>query len=228
MVSRLNANLEEVGSALYKEKFIDGYKKKWRKGTIGDIGSVIGGSTPSKTKDEYYCRNGLPWITPKDLSNNRNKFINRGNVDITRLGLQRSSAKIMPAGTVLFSSRAPIGYIAIAKNELTTNQGFKSVVPNENIGTAYVYYFLKHNVGMIENMASGSTFKEVSGTIMKNIEVVIPDNVALKEFNIICTSIFEQQMLLEEENQKLIDIRDALLPKLMTGIIDVSELDINI
>lgn len=223
---KLNANLEEMGLVLYKKFFINEHQESWIKGTIVDLGAVVGGSTPSKSKDEYYCESGIPWITPKDLSKNKNKFIERGDIDITELGLQKSSAKVMPAGTVLFSSRAPIGYIAIAKNEVTTNQGFKSVVPNENIGTAYIYYFLKYNLEKIENMASGSTFKEVSGTTMKNIEAIIPDEIVLKEFNMLCMSLFKQQEILEEENQRLMDLRDILLPKLMSGDIDLSEVEV--
>src|SRR5699024_8591273 len=104
----------------------------------------------SKAKPEYYTDNGIAWITPKDLSIDKSKFISHGENDITELGLKNSSATIMPEGTVLFSSRAPIGYIAIAGGDVTTNQGFKSVVPKANIGTAYVYFFLKHNLPIIE------------------------------------------------------------------------------
>lgn len=100
----------------------------WHEGTISDLGDVIGGSTPSKAKPEYYTKHGISWITPKDLSVNKSKFIARGADDITELGLGNSSARLMPQGTILFSSRAPIGYIAIASSELCTNQGFKSVV----------------------------------------------------------------------------------------------------
>ena len=128
----------------------------------------------------------------------------------------------MPEGTVLFSSRAPIGYIAVAAGEVTTNQGFKSVVPKPEIGTAFVYYFLKHNLPIIESMASGSTFKEISGSTMKNIPVVIPDSEMLAQFNGFCAPIFAQQRILEEQNQSLATLRDNLLPKLMSGEIDVS------
>ena len=191
-------------------------------GTVSDLGAVIGGSTPSKSKPEYYTEDGIAWITPKDLSINKAKFISHGENDITELGLKNSSASIMPEGTVLFSSRAPIGYIAIASGEVTTNQGFKSVVPKPEIGTAYVYYFLKHNLPVIEGMASGSTFKEVSGSTMKNVPAVIPDTETLVCFNDFCTPIFAQQKILEEQNQSLAALRDSLLPKLMSGELDVS------
>lgn len=132
----------------------------------------------------------------------------------------------MPRGTVLFSSRAPIGYIAIAKNDVCTNQGFKSIVPFTHIGTAFVYFFLKNNLEAIEGRASGSTFKEVSGSIMKSIPATIPDSALLKQFNEFCAAAFHQQEILEGENSNLATLRDALLPKLMSGELDVSEVDI--
>lgn len=132
----------------------------------------------------------------------------------------------MPKGTVLFSSRAPIGYIAIATNDVTTNQGFKSVVPKPEIGTAFVYFFLKHNLPIIEAMSSGSTFKEISGNTMRNISAVIPDNETLARFNVFCTPIFAQQRILERQNQSLAALRDSLLPKLMSGELDASILDL--
>ena len=131
----------------------------------------------------------------------------------------------MPAGTVLFSSRAPIGYIAIAAGEVTTNQGFKSVVPKPEIGTPFVYYFLKHNLPIIEGMAAGSTFKEVSGNTMKNVPAVIPDTETLFKFNDFCKPLFAQQKILEEQNQSLAALRDSILPKLMSGQIDLRTLN---
>ena len=111
-------------------------------GTISDIGEVVGGATPSKKRPEYYCHRGIGWITPRDLSNTSDKFIAHGADDITQAGFDSCSAKKLPAGSVLFSSRAPIGYIAIASDEVTTNQGFKSIVPRAEVGTAFVYCFL--------------------------------------------------------------------------------------
>lgn len=234
--NNINKNLEEIAQAIFKSWFVDfepfqdgkfedsefgKIPNGWRVGTISDLGDVIGGSTPSKAQAEYYTDDGIAWITPKDLSINKNKFISKGEIDITDLGLKNSSTKIMPKGTVLFSSRAPIGYIAIAKNDVTTNQGFKSVVPKSNIGTAYIYYFFKNNIEMIESRASGSTFKEVSGSVMKQIPALIPDDNTLKDFQEICNVYFEKQMLLESQNQTLLTLRDALLPKLMSGEIRV-------
>ena len=219
---RLNDNLEQQAQSYFQELFVDNADPEWTTGTISDLGTVVGGSTPSKAKPEYYTESGIAWITPKDLSNNKSKFVSHGENDITELGLRNSSASIMPEGTVLFSSRAPIGYIAIAAGEVTTNQGFKSVVPKPEIGTPFVYFFLKNTLPVIEGMASGSTFKEVSGSTMKNVSAVIPDAETLAKFSDFCAPIFAQQRILEEQNQSLATMRDNLLPKLMSGEIDVS------
>ena len=222
----VNDNLEQQAHSYFQELFVDNADPEWTTGTISDLGAVVGGSTPSKAKPEYYTESGIAWITPKDLSVNKSKFISHGENDITELGLKNSSASIMPEGTVLFSSRAPIGYIAIAAGEVTTNQGFKSVIPKSEIGTPFVYFFLKHNLPVIEGMASGSTFKEVSGSTMKNIPAVIPDAETLARFNDFCAPIFVQQRILEEQSQSLAALRDNLLPKLMSGEIDVSDIQL--
>ena len=219
---QINDNLEQQAQSYFQELFVDNADPEWTTGTISDLGAVVGGSTPSKAKPEYYTESGIAWITPKDLSINKSKFVSHGENDITELGLKNSSAAIMPEGTVLFSSRAPIGYIAIAAGEVTTNQGFKSVVPKPEIGTPFVYFFLKNTLPVIEGMASGSTFKEVSGSTMKNVPAVIPDAETLAKFSDFCAPIFAQQRILEEQNQSLATLRDNLLPKLMSGEIDVS------
>lgn len=149
--------------------------EKWIKVKISDLGQVVGGATPSTKKDEYY--NGdIAWITPKDLSNFKGRYISRGERNITNAGKDSCSTQLLPKNTVLFSSRAPIGYVAIAENEMCTNQGFKSVIPNEDIDYLFLYYLLKYNKATIEAMGSGTTFKEVSGSTMRNIEVMIPES----------------------------------------------------
>ena len=223
---KINDNLEQQASSVFHHLFIYHSDPAWKEGTVADLGTVVGGSTPSKSKPEYYTDHGIAWITPKDLSVDKSKFIQHGADDITDLGLRNSSASIMPKGTVLFSSRAPIGYIAIADGDVTTNQGFKSVVPHENIGTPYVYYYLKSSLPIIENMATGSTFREISGSTMKSVPAIIPDNDTLQYFTEFCDPIFQKQRALELENRKLLCLRDLLLPKLMSGELDVSDIDL--
>ncbi|NHM13623.1 restriction endonuclease subunit S [Eggerthellaceae bacterium zg-886] len=191
-------------------------------GTIADIGDVVGGATPSKKRPEYYSHDGIGWITPRDLSNTSDKFIAHGADGITMAGYNSCSVKKLPAGTVLFSSRAPIGYIAIATDEVTTNQGFKSVVPHTEIGTAFVYCFLVCNKDRIADAGSGTTFPEVSGKTMAGIELALPNINLCAKFEEWAAPLLEQQRCLEEENRQLGNLRDTLLPKLMSGEIDVS------
>lgn len=224
--NKVNENLEQQAQAYFDELFIVNAKPNWPYCALSDIGSIVAGGTPSKSKSEYYAEQGIAWITPKDLSIDKSKFISHGENDISELGFSKSSATKMPAGTVLFSSRAPIGYIAIAQNEITTNQGFKSVIPHENIGTTYVYFLLKKLLPTIEGMASGSTFKEISGAGMKSVPTVMPDADTIQCFNTFCQPIFNEQEILEAENRRLSALRDSLLPKLMSGEIDVSTIDL--
>ena len=224
--ARINKNLEAQAQAYFIDRFIANADPTWSQGTLSDLGTVVGGGTPSKKHPEYYSEHGISWITPKDLSVDKSKFISHGENDISDIGFSNSSATKMPKGTVLFSSRAPIGYIAIALNVVTTNQGFKSVIPNTNVGTAYIYFFLKQALPIIEGIASGSTFKEISGSGMKSVPAIIPDNETLHFFSEFCKPLFEQQAMLEAESRKLSGIRNALLPKLMSGEIDVAHIDI--
>ena len=147
---------------------------EWIKCKISDIGTVVGGATPPTKKTENYENGNISWITPKDLSSFNGRYIEHGERNITEVGLKSCHTQLMPKNSVLFSSRAPIGYVAIAAKEMCTNQGFKSIIPNENTDSLFLYYLLKYNKDKIENMGSGTTFKEVSGTIMNNIVVSVP------------------------------------------------------
>lgn len=154
---------------------------EWIECKISDIGTVVGGATPSTKKAENYEGGNISWITPKDLSTFSGRYIKRGERNITETGLKSCSTQLLPKNTVLFSSRAPIGYVAIAANEVCTNQGFKSVIPNENTDALFLYYLLKYNKDKIESMGSGTTFKEVSGNTMKNIVVSVPTDKKAQE-----------------------------------------------
>ena len=149
----------------------------WKRCTLADLGEIVGGATPS-TKNKNYYGGNISWITPKDLSTFHGRFINRGERNITSEGLRNSSTRLMPPHSVLFTSRAPIGYVAIAEKEVCTNQGFKSIIPNSDTDYLFLYYLLVHNRNSIENMGSGTTFKEVSGSVMKQIEVFVPSDKA--------------------------------------------------
>ena len=235
---RINENLEQQAQALFKSWFVDfePFKdgefveselgmipKGWRVGKLSDLGEIIGGSTPSKAKPEYYVENGIAWLTPKDLSISNYKFTAKGGIDISQEGYNSCSTKLMPKGSVLFSSRAPIGYITIAKNEICTNQGFKSVVP-QVAGTAFIYYFLKFSTKEIENKATGSTFKEASGSLMKSLPAIIPSKSILNSFEDRMKPVFGMQETLEDESRRLASLRDTLLPRLMSGELTINDI----
>lgn len=196
----------------------------WNDGSLNDIGQIVGGSTPNTSEDQNYCKNGIPWITPNDLSNNRgNKFISRGNKDVSNLGMKSASLKKYPAGTILLSSRAPIGYMALARNEITTNQGFKSFIPNKGYASVFIYYSVLNSLKTIIQSSSGSTFKEISASVLKTIKIVLPaKNITLFFANNLA-SLLEKQNILEQENQNLVELRDFLLPMLMNGQVTIKE-----
>ena len=190
----------------------------WTEGCLSDLGEIVAGATPSKKiSANYTLEEGIPWITPKDLSQSKVKYISQGATNITQEGFESSNVTLLPAGTVLFSSRAPIGYIAIAANELTTNQGFRSIIPKGGIGSTYLYYLLLNKTEEITNMASGSTFQEISGAELKKLRVIIPDAHVLDLFQTKTDCLNRYQKNLEKENRLLIAIRDNLLPLVMSG-----------
>lgn len=192
---------------------------EWVERKISDIGTVVGGATPSTKKPENYEDGKIAWITPKDLSTFSGRYIERGERNITEIGLKSCSTQLLPPNTILFSSRAPIGYVAIAANEVCTNQGFKSVIPNENTDPLFLFYLLKYNKDKIEGMGSGTTFKEVSGNTMKNIVVNVPTDKKVQEkiaaiLGTIDDKIEENEQINNNLEQQYISIVDNLLSKL--------------
>jgi len=145
----------------------------WRSVSLGQAGTIVGGGTPSTANSKHFG-DGYPWITPKDLSRQRSRFVRTGERSITDSGLRASSAKLLPSGTVILSSRAPIGLTAIAAVPLTTNQGCRSFVPGDEVDTLFMYYLLGSMKDEFERRANGSTFKEISGSTLSAIEVLLP------------------------------------------------------
>ena len=235
--NKINADLEEMAQAIFKNWFVDFEPFKdgkfvdselgmipegWKVGRLDEIADIVGGSTPSKAKPEYYTQKGIAWLTPKDLSNHPAVYTSRGEIDITEEGYNSTSTKLMPKGTILFTSRAPIGYISIAQNDICTNQGFKSLVPKK-AGTCFLYCFLKNVTPVIENKSTGSTFKEASGSLMKSLQVIMPEQKEFEDFETIVSPLFARIESLEKENSRLSTLRDTLLPRLMSGELEVPE-----
>lgn len=148
-------------------------ESEWKEYTVDEFADVVGGGTPS-TEDARNFGGNIPWITPKDLSNYNFRHIQRGERNITERGLNNSNAALLPTGTVLLSSRAPVGYLAIAANPVTTNQGFKSLVVRNGFDSEFVYYLLKANVEYLKSQASGTTFGELSGGTLKKLKFTLP------------------------------------------------------
>ena len=184
--------------------------EEWKEYKLHEIGRIVGGATPP-TKDSANYDGEISWITPKDLSNFTGRYIQKGERSITQKGFDSSSCQILPKGSILFSSRAPIGYIAIAANELCTNQGFKSIIPDNNlVNNLFLYYLLKYNKEEIEGLGSGTTFKEVSAKVMQNFDIKIPSIQTQKKIADILSSLDDKIELNRRINDNLEQQAQAL------------------
>lgn len=181
---------------------------------LGDITNVVSGGTPSTSKEEYYNGN-IPWITPKDLSNYKEKYILNGARNITEEGLKKSSAVLLPINSVLMSSRAPIGYVVINKKEVSTNQGFKSFTPSISYIPEYLYHYLKKSKNYLESIATGTTFKELSGDKAKKIIFPLSPLEEQKEIVRVLDKVFEE----ENKIDKLLKLEE-LIEALESSILD--------
>lgn len=195
----------------------------WENGIVSDLGTVVTGGTPSTGCAEYFAKSksGHAWATPKDLSNLNGRYFYHGEADITDAGLKNSAGNIMPKGSVLFTTRAPIGYIAITANEACTNQGFKSIIPAKKFGTEFVFQTLKMLTPQMQRVGVGSTFKEVSKDVFSHQSIVIPSVNLLKKYAALTLDIAEKIRNTQEENVELTSLRDFLLPMLMNGQVKV-------
>lgn len=196
-------------------------KTNWQNLQLQDIGSIVAGGTPS-TKNPNNFGGGVAWITPADLTGYTDKYISKGKRNLSKTGLKNSSAILLPKGSVLCSSRAPIGYVVIAENEIATNQGFKNVVPNTKIvNSEYLYYFLKGNKDLITSFASGTTFLEISAKRFSAIPIPVPPMAEQKR---IVRKIEELFGVIDRDIQRLTDtleqlsqFRQSVLEKLLNN-----------
>jgi len=186
---------------------------EWKEYKVEDFCEVIGGGTPS-TKEASYYGGSFPWITPRDLTNHKNRFISKGDRNITELGLRNSSARMLPKNSILLTSRAPIGYLAIAENELCTNQGFKSLIVNpEKANYNFVYYLIKSNVERIKGLGTGTTFAEISGSVVKNLKFFLPDLPTQTAIAEILSSLDDKIELNNKINQELENLAQTLFKR---------------
>ena len=209
------------GKMVWNEKQKCHIPAHWSNNAIGEIVEVINGATPSTSVDENYGGE-IVWITPQDLSDQQQKFVCHGERNISKEGYESCSTHLLPSNSILMSSRAPIGLLAISKVELCTNQGFKNFVPRNNDMSNYLYYYLKARIKQIEQLGTGTTFKEVSRNDIQKLPVLVPSNNTLKLWEEKISGINDKQLEILKENENLIKQRDELLPLLMNGQVAVN------
>jgi len=193
----------------------------WKAKIVEEVADVYNGATPS-TVNELNYGGDIVWITPKDLSDQKQKFVYQGERNISQVGYDSCSTHLLPSNTILMSSRAPIGLLAIAKTELCTNQGFKSFVSkSKNIAT-YLYYYLQYHITQIEQLGTGTTFKEVSREDILKFPMLKPSDNVLDLWEEIVSALNDRQLEIQKENENLTKQRDELLPLLMNGQVSVN------
>ena len=209
------------GEMVWNEKLKRDIPASWKTKAIEDIADVYNGATPSTVNEQNYGGD-IVWITPKDLSDQKQKFVYQGERNISQAGYNSCSTHLLPPNTILMSSRAPIGLLSIAKTELCTNQGFKSFVPQaENIST-YLYYYLNIHIKQIEQLGTGTTFKEVSREDVLKFPILKPSDAILDLWEERVSALNNKQFEIQKENEYLTKQRDELLPLLMNGQVSVN------
>lgn len=243
--NRMNKTLEAIGQAFFKHWFIEfefpnekgkPYKssggkmvdselgeipKGWQVKTINEIVTVRGGSTPSTSNKEYWENGKMNWCTPKDLSKISFPALLETERKITEKGLGVISSGLLPVGTLLLSSRAPIGYLAISEIPISINQGFIAILCDKGLSNYFMLYWTKLNIESIKSMAHGTTFDEINKASFKSIKIVVPPSNLLREYDKISKTFYLQLAAKERQSRTLSQIRDSLLPKLMSGKIRV-------
>ncbi len=218
---RMNETLEALAQSLFKSWFVDATQsalpKGWRTSTIGEEVRVVGGSTPSTTKPEFWEGGTHYWATPKDLSNLNSPVLLETERKITDAGIQQISSGLLTVGTVLLSSRAPIGYLVIAEVPVAINQGFIAMICDGSLPNHYVRLWTKTNMDAIEGRANGTTFMEISKGNFRSLPVIVPPKPLLDDFQKQVEPLHRRVVSNLKESRTLAALRDALLPKLLSG-----------
>ena len=222
-----NKTLETIAQTIFKEWFGkyqigDELPEEWRVGKLGEVVKICGGTTPS-TKVSEYWDGEINWTSPKDLSNSKEMFLLQTEKKITQEGLKKISSGLLPIGTLLLSSRAPVGYLAIINIEVAINQGYIALLPKQYFSNNYMYLWLDLFMKIVKNAANGSTFLEISKSSFRNIECIIPSKDILNKFEDVVNPIFNKILSNLSQIQTLKKTRDTLLPKLMNGTIRVKK-----
>lgn len=200
----------------------------WDVRSIGEIIETVGGGTPYTKNSEYWEDGNIIWYTPSDLTSAKTMFVADSEKKITALGLQKSSARMFLPYSVMMTSRATIGVTAINTNPACTNQGFITCIPNDQLSAYQIYFWIAENLERIISLASGATFKEINKTTFRKLPIIIANQNTRQRFFEILNPVFKQIQSLQNKNSNIRRTRNLLLPKLISGEINVDNLDINI
>ncbi len=220
LLERQNKTLEQLAETLFRQWFVEEAEECWEVGTLDNVISVKGGTTPSTAKSEYWDGD-INWTSPRDLSNATSIFLFNTERKITEKGLSQIGSGLLPIGTVLLSSRAPIGYLTITEIPVAINQGYIAIVCDKIVSNYFVYLWCKANMETIENAGNGSVFQEISKTSFKGLEIVIPSIKKLNLFDNEIEPLFQKIKSNQLQIRTIVKTRDALLPKLMSGEVRV-------
>jgi type I restriction enzyme S subunit len=220
LLHRQNKTLEAMAETLFRQWFVEEAGEDWDTGTLDDVISVKGGTTPS-TKEPAYWDGDIHWTSPRDLSNHDSVFLFDTDRKITKKGLAKISSGLLPVETVLLSSRAPIGYLAITNIKVAINQGYIAIICDKLVSNYFIYLWCKNNMENIKGSGNGSTFEEISKSNFKSLELTIPPKGKLNKFDEIASPIFKKIKANQLQIRTLEKMRDTLLPKLMSGEVRV-------
>lgn len=224
---RIPEGMDEATATLFPDSFNESeiglVPTGWRVGEIGDVVDYVGGGTPSTKGLEYWEPGEHAWTTPKDLSGLKSPALLRTDRLISSKGLTKVSSGLLPAGTLLLSSRAPIGYLAIAQIPLAINQGYIAMLPSSQLPPLYMLFWCRQNMEVIKSRANGSTFMEISKKAFSPIPSLVPPAPVLDAFMIIASQLFSRLVENEKQAQTLVCLRDVLLPRLVSGQLRLSD-----
>lgn len=223
LLHRQNATLEKMAETLFRQWFVEEAKEEWEEGTLNDILTVKGGSTPSTSVHDYWNGN-IYWTSPKDITNLKGMYLFDTEKRITELGLSKISSGLLPKGTLLMSSRAPVGVLAFSEVPIAINQEYIAILDNKGYSKEFIYLWIKTNIDTIHSFSNGSTFMEISKSAFKSIEIIKPPIFIIEKFELMIKPIFNKIKTNQEQILTLTSLRDTLLPKLMSGKLKVKKI----
>ena len=220
LLNRENATLEALAETLFRHYFIENHNPDWKEGKLGDVLSVKGGTTPSTNEPRFWNGN-IAWTSPRDVTSLNGMYLFKTERTITEEGLAKISSGLLPAGTILMSSRAPVGVLAFAEIPVAINQGYIAIIDDKGYPKEFIYLWLKENMEAVHSYSNGSTFMEISKTAFKSLDITIPDIETVSRFTVQVKPLFEKIKFNQQQILTLAVQRDTLLPRLMSDEVKV-------